>query len=134
TKSNDSHDRHKKSGSHGDKANKHDNKSDKHGGKADKSSEDQYFLAVMDYKGENSDQLSVKIGDMVKQLDSDATGWVWAEKVAGGEDGKAEAGYVPSFAIKAIPAGSGKDTAKLLAEQSNSTKKQKQKKHGKHDD
>ncbi|CAK0806054.1 unnamed protein product, partial [Prorocentrum cordatum] len=116
TKSNDSHDRHKKSGSHGDKANKHDNKSDKHGGKADKSSEDQYFL-VMDYKGENSDQLSVKIGDMVKQLDSDATGWVWAEKdVAGGEDGKAEAGYVPSFAIKAIPAGSGHCEAPRRAE------------------
>lgn len=99
-----------------------------HGSKNDKPIKEQYCLAVMDFKGEeNNDELSVKMGDVVRQLgDADDSGWVWAEKVADDGDGeadKSEAGYVPKWAVKLIPPGSGKDTAAILAKQ----------KHGKDD-
>jgi len=119
--SNSSHGKHRKSGAHGGKA-------DRHGAEADESFKEQYCLAVMDFKGEEKNQLSVKMGEMIKQLgdDDDDSGWVWAEKVADGEDDKAETGYVPTFAIQMIPAGSSKDAVKPNAKQ--------EKKHGKHDD
>lgn len=87
---------------------------------------EQYLLVTADFDKKGNNSLSVKLGEVVKQLGDGDGGWAWVEKVGeggGGRDGKeinARAGYVPEYIIEPMPEGNGHgngtDTTAALAE------------------
>jgi len=88
-----------------------------------------YALATLDFdNAKHKNSLPLHVGDFLLVLDDESdSGWTFVQKLpkdgsSKGKDAKVETGYVPTWAIKEIPKGSGKDTAKAMAEKKGTSK------------